>query len=150
MAMLRSRMRVARSGPISATVRARLIFWSCSPASALVAGVEIGSGSRAALPRPAGSGRPQIDCVAWYSFQPLPAREPRTTASIGIRGRRRTTDRGGLGLDGEGGEPLHQHRAAPDLRRFPGADHAFGVCAGQVVRAQMAELVEPEQRHLRE
>ena len=50
------------------------MFSSCSPCSALVAGVKIGSGSRSLSRSPAGSGIPQTGPLAWYSFQPEPAR----------------------------------------------------------------------------
>ena len=56
------------------TIRSKLMFSSCSPASAFVAGVKIGSGRRSLSRRPGGSGMPQTVPLAWYSFQPEPAR----------------------------------------------------------------------------
>ena len=58
------------------------MFWSW-PLSALVEGVNIVSGSASAWRRPAGSGWPQMVPRSWYSFQPEPARNPRTTHSTG-------------------------------------------------------------------
>ena len=52
----------------------KVMFSSCSPSSAFVAGVKIGSGSRSLSRRPAGSGMPQTVPLARYSFQPDPAR----------------------------------------------------------------------------
>ena len=54
-----SRSRPAVSAPTRATTSANAMFSSCSPSSALVAGVKIGSGSREASTRPGGSGTPQ-------------------------------------------------------------------------------------------
>ena len=54
------------------------------------------------------------------------------------------------GLDQHGLEALDQHGAARDLGHFGGRDHGFGRFAGQVVGADVAEFVEPEQRHLRQ
>ena len=68
----------------------KVMFSSCAPSSALVAGVKMGSGRRLALRSPAGSGTPHTAPPSWYSFQPEPARYPRTTASMG-RGFRRLT-----------------------------------------------------------
>ncbi len=50
------------------------MFSSCAPISALVAGVKIGAGSFDAFFSPGGSMTPQTAPLAWYSFQPLPAR----------------------------------------------------------------------------
>ena len=49
------------------------MFWSW-PCSSLVAGVKIGLGKRSLCRRPGGSATPQTAPVAWYSFQPEPAR----------------------------------------------------------------------------
>ena len=54
------------------------------------------------------------------------------------------------GLDRNRLEPLDQHRAAYHLRQLGRCDHALGRLASQVVGADVAELAEPEQRHLRE
>ena len=54
------------------------------------------------------------------------------------------------GLDRNRLEPLDQHRAAHHLWQLGRRDRTFGRIAGQVVGANVAELVEPEQRHLRE
>ena len=72
--MLMLRIRSAKSGPIMATTCAKLMFSSCSPISALAAGVKIGSGKRDAFFKPAGSGTPHTDWLSWYSFHPLPAK----------------------------------------------------------------------------
>ena len=64
----------ARSCPTIAAACSKLMFSSCAPASALVAGVKIGAGRRAALLSPAGSATPQTRPLSWYSFQPDPAR----------------------------------------------------------------------------
>ena len=55
-------------------ISSKLMFSSCSPSSAFVAGVKIGSGSRSLSRSPGGSAIPQTVPVAWYSFQPEPAR----------------------------------------------------------------------------
>jgi len=44
---------------------AKLMFSSCSPFGALLAGVKIGSASFSAWARPGGSFTPQIEPVAW-------------------------------------------------------------------------------------
>ena len=54
--------------------RAKSMFSSWSPISALVAGVKIGAGSFDALLKPGGSITPHTAPLSWYSFQPLPAR----------------------------------------------------------------------------
>ena len=54
-----------RWSPTIAAADSKLMFWSCSPCSALVAGVKIGSGSRSHCRRPAGSLIPQIAPVSW-------------------------------------------------------------------------------------
>ena len=54
-------------------MRAKSMFSSWSPISALVAGVKIGSGSLDALRSPGGSATPQTERLCWYSCQPLPA-----------------------------------------------------------------------------
>ena len=55
-------------------MRSNVMFSSCSPTSAFVAGVKIGAGSRLASCKPGGSGTPQTWPLCWYSFQPEPAR----------------------------------------------------------------------------
>src|SRR5207248_2064176 len=57
-----------------------LMSW---PDSALVAGVKIGSGNSEDSASPRGRRTPQTVSVWQYSFQPEPARYPRTTHSIG-------------------------------------------------------------------
>ena len=47
-------------------------------------------------------------------------------------------------------EALDQHRTACDLRQLCCGDHAFRRVTRQVVRADVAQFVKPEQRHLRE
>ena len=53
-------------------------------------------------------------------------------------------------LDGNRLQAFDQHGAVFDLGHFFGRDHTFRRVARQVVWAQVAEFVEPEQRHLRE
>ena len=69
-----ARTRSDSSPPTIAAIASKLMFSSCSPSSALVAGVKIGSGSRSLSSSPAGSLAPQTDPVARYSFQPEPER----------------------------------------------------------------------------
>ena len=66
------------------------MFSSCSPSSALVAGVKIGSGSRSDSRRPVGSSIPQTAPVWRYSRHPEPERYPRATHSTGYMSRRLT------------------------------------------------------------
>src|SRR3569623_1156499 len=73
-ARLASRTWVARSWPIRVAICSNVMFSSCAPSAALVEGVKMGSGRRPACTSPAGSGMPQTDWLAWYSFQPEPAR----------------------------------------------------------------------------
>jgi len=56
------------------TIPSKLMFSSCSPCSAFVAGVKIGSGSWSLSRKPAGNSIPQTVPRSWYSFQPEPAR----------------------------------------------------------------------------
>jgi hypothetical protein len=51
------------------------------------------------------------------------------------------------GLHWNGLEALHEHGASLHLRHFGGRDHALGHLARQVVGHDVAQLVEPEQRH---
>ena len=80
--MLRRRNCSAVSRPTISTVRSNEMFSSC-PVWALVAGVKIGSAKRALSVSPSGSSMPQTVPLCWYSFQPDPARYPRTTHSTG-------------------------------------------------------------------
>ncbi len=59
------------------------MFSSCSPISALVDGVNTGSGRRSDSWRPAGISVPCIVPSAWYSFHADPVMYPRTMHSIG-------------------------------------------------------------------
>jgi hypothetical protein len=64
-----------RSQPATWSIMpSKVMFSSCSPCSALVAGVKIGSGRRSLSRRPEGNAIPQTVPLAWYSFQPDPAR----------------------------------------------------------------------------
>ena len=69
-----SRTAAARSAPTRAAICSNVMFSSWCPASALVAGVKIGSGSFEARFNPGGSGTPQTLPLALYSFQPEPSR----------------------------------------------------------------------------
>ena len=51
----------------------------------------MGAGSLLAFCSPSGNGTPHTLRLSWYSFQPLPARYPRTTASTGMGCRRFTS-----------------------------------------------------------
>ncbi len=57
-------------------------------------------------------------------------------------------------FDRQGFEALDQHRAPDHLRHLGGAHHALGRVTGEVDRADVqtlgAQLVKPEQRHLRQ
>ena len=55
-------------------IPSKVMFSSCSPCSALVAGVKIGSGEPVALAQARRQRDPQTVPLAWYSFQPEPAR----------------------------------------------------------------------------
>ncbi len=78
-----SRRRVARGSPIAAHAPSKEMF-SSWPDSAFVAGVKIGCGSMSPCLRPAGSLIPHTVWECLYSAQPLPARYPRATHSIGM------------------------------------------------------------------
>ncbi len=106
------------------------MFSSCSPASALAAGVKIGSGSWLQ----AGRQRHAADRLRGLVFLPAAAGQVATHHR----------------LDWNWLEALDQHGTAGDLRQLGRRDHALGRLAGQVVGANVAELAEPEQRHLRE
>ena len=54
------------------------------------------------------------------------------------------------GLDRDGLEALDQHGAAHHLRQLGSCNHTLGRFTSQVVGADVTELAEPEQRHLRE
>ena len=77
--------------PTRATVCSKEIFSSCSPAAALVEGVNRVSGNLPAKGISAGNEMPHTDCLDWYSFQPDPINYPRTIASMGNAFRRLTT-----------------------------------------------------------
>ena len=55
----------ARSGPTVATTSSMVMFSSCSPTSALAAGVKMGSGRRSACLRPGGNATPLVMPVLW-------------------------------------------------------------------------------------
>src|SRR5438132_8200837 len=78
---LTARALSARSAPTRREASVNDMLMSC-PVSALVAGVKIGSGSSADSASPDGNFMPQMVCWLRYSFQPDPARYPRTTHSI--------------------------------------------------------------------
>ena len=104
--------------------RSKSMFSSCSPTSALVAGVKIGSASLSDSCRPSGSSIPQTVCSD--SLVLLPARAGEVAADDAL-------DRVHL-------EPLDPQRAAGDLVGDVGRD--------QVVGADVLGLAEPEDRHL--
>ena len=72
--MATSRTSFARASPTISTMRSKVMFSSCVPASSLVAGVKMGCGSFEARCSPGGSLMPQTLCVSRYSFQPEPSR----------------------------------------------------------------------------
>ena len=57
------RIRKASSAPTISFIRSKLMFSSCVPSSALLAGVKIGSGSLLAICSPRGSSMPQTSPV---------------------------------------------------------------------------------------
>ena len=60
--------------PMISAARSKSMFSSCSPRSALVAGVKIGSGSLSDSRSPFGNPIPQTSPLSRYSFQPEPER----------------------------------------------------------------------------
>ena len=73
------------------TPRLRLADVDVVSLCAFVAGVKIGRAGDQIHVKPAGSGIPQTETVAKYSFQPEPDRYPRATHSTGIGSVRRTS-----------------------------------------------------------
>src|SRR5699024_169386 len=118
-ASVTSRRRAAASYPIVCATCSKVTFSSCSPTSALVAGVKIGSGSWAASCSPSGSSTPQTAPVARYSANPEPVRYPRATHSTGYI------------------SSAADHRAPGHLLRHVEGDHVVG--------HQWGELFEPPQ-----
>ena len=73
-ASVSSRSDAAVSAPTVSTTVSNGTFSSCSPSSALVAGVKIGSGSREPSTSPAGSAMPVTEPDTRYSASPDPVR----------------------------------------------------------------------------
>ena len=97
-------------------------------------GVKIGAGSRSPSCSPGGNAMPQISPVDRYSFQPEPARYPRTTHSTGRTSARRQIITRPRSSSTTPGSPIRSAR------------QRFGIRADQVVRDDVRRLLEPEPR----
>jgi hypothetical protein len=104
-------------------IRENEMFSSCSPMSAFVAGVKIGAGNLLAFLSPAGSATPQT--------------RAREIAAHDRLNRKRF-------------QSFYEHRAPEHLRFLSLGDHTFRRIARQVIGHDPFQLLEPEQRHLRE
>ncbi len=143
------RSSAATSSPTVTTTASKSTFSSCSPRSALVAGVKIGSGSREPSWRPGGSafaadppGGPVVDAAPTRSGSRGPRTRPANMSSRSHTTARPATSAGTSGRDQVVGDQPAQLVEPP--QRHPGQDLAL---VGDVRGEHEVEGREPVGRH---